>query len=58
MPYKRQRLFSVSCPHLMPAGLPSSIPGIADESDGAMQHAPHPQRQGIFFIGTIISIVS
>ena len=24
------------------AGLPSGIPGIADEMDGMMQHAPHP----------------
>jgi len=26
------------------------MPGIADESDGEMQHAPHPMRQGIDFV--------
>lgn len=28
-----------------PAGLPSGIPGIGDEIDGAMQQAPQPARQ-------------
>jgi hypothetical protein len=27
-----------------PAGLPCGMPGIGDEIDGAMQHAPHPTR--------------
>jgi hypothetical protein len=36
--------------HLTPAGLPTGIPGMADEMDGAMQHAPHPLRHSIFFI--------
>jgi hypothetical protein len=27
-----------------PAGLPAGIPGIGEEIDGAMQHAPHPAR--------------
>jgi len=26
------------------------MPGIAEESDGEMQHAPHPMRQGIDFV--------
>ena len=26
------------------------MPGIADERDGAMQHAPQPIRHGIFFM--------
>jgi oxygen-independent coproporphyrinogen-3 oxidase len=25
-----------------PAGLPSGMPGMGEEIDGAMQHAPHP----------------
>jgi hypothetical protein len=29
------------------AGLPFDMPGIGDEIDGAMQHAPHPSRQEI-----------
>ena len=28
--------------HLSPAFLPSGIPGIYDEMDGAIQHAAHP----------------
>jgi hypothetical protein len=28
-----------------PAGLPSGIPGMEDEIDGAMQQAPQPGRQ-------------
>ncbi len=28
-----------------PAGLPFGIPGIGDEIDGAIQHAPQPTRQ-------------
>ena len=30
--------------HICPAGLPSGIPGIGEEMDAAMQHAPHPGR--------------
>jgi len=33
--------------HLTPAGFPSAIPGIGDEIDNAMQHAPQPKRQSI-----------
>jgi hypothetical protein len=39
------RLSSVSCAHRTPAGFPSGIPGIGEEIDRAMQHAPHPTRQ-------------
>lgn len=35
-------LSSVSWTHRIPAGLPSGIPGIGDDIDGAMQHAPQP----------------
>jgi elongation factor P len=31
----------------MPAGLPCGIPGIGDEMEGAMQHAPQPGRQSM-----------
>jgi hypothetical protein len=31
-----------------PAGLPAGMPGIGDEIDGAMQHAPQPTRQSIY----------
>jgi len=33
--------------HLTPAGFPSAIPGIGDDIDKAMQHAPQPKRQSI-----------
>jgi hypothetical protein len=33
--------------HLTPASLPSGIPGIGDEIDKAIQHAPHSERQTI-----------
>jgi elongation factor P len=33
--------------HLTPDGLPSGIPGIGDEIDAAMQHAPQSGRQSI-----------
>jgi hypothetical protein len=29
------------------AGLPFIMPGMGDEIDGAMQHAPHPARHDI-----------
>jgi hypothetical protein len=41
-PNRVQRLSEVNCAHLTPAGFPWAMPGIGDESDGAMQHAPHP----------------
>lgn len=31
----------------MPAGLPWGMPGIGDEIEGAMQHAPQPGRQSM-----------
>jgi hypothetical protein len=44
-----QRLFSVSCIQRCPAFLPFSIPGIEEEILGAMQQAPQPKRQSIYF---------
>jgi hypothetical protein len=31
----------------MPAGFPEGISGMAEEIDGAMQHAPQPCRQSM-----------
>jgi hypothetical protein len=36
-----------SCIQRTPAGLPSGMPGIADEIDGAMQQAPQLARQSM-----------
>jgi hypothetical protein len=33
--------------HLTPAGFPSGIPGIGDDIEIAMQHAPQSGRQSI-----------
>jgi oxygen-independent coproporphyrinogen-3 oxidase len=38
---------SVSCAQRTPAGLPSGIPGIGLEMEGAMQQAPQPGRQAV-----------
>jgi hypothetical protein len=47
--------------HLTPAGLPSGIPGIMDEIERAIQHAPHPVRHSMFgsleFDGKYIKIL-
>jgi hypothetical protein len=40
-------LSSVSCTQRNPAGLPSCMPGIGDEIEGAMQQAAQPIRQFI-----------
>jgi len=44
-PKMAQRLSSVSCTQRTPAGLPWGMPGIGEEIDGAVQHAPQPARQ-------------
>jgi len=44
-PNSMQRLSALNCTQRTPAGLPSGIPGIGDEIEGAIQHAPHPARQ-------------
>lgn len=46
-PNRRQRLSGVSCTQRTPAGLPSAMPGITDEIEGAIQQAAHPIRQSI-----------
>ena len=46
-----QVLLSERLTHRTPAGLPSVIPGIGEEIEIAMQHAPHP---GLQFIGWVL----
>ena len=40
-----QRMFSSRFTQGTPAGFPCGIPGMGDEMDGAIQHAPHFSRQ-------------
>jgi hypothetical protein len=47
-PNSLHRLSSVSCMQRTPAGLPPGIPGISEDMEGAMQHAPHPILHSIF----------
>ncbi len=42
LPNRAQRLSAVSWTQRKPAGFPAGIPGIDEEIDGAMQHAPQP----------------
>lgn len=44
LPNTMHRLSSLSCTQRTPAGLPSGMPGIGDEIEGAMQQAPQPMR--------------
>ncbi|APR34761.1 hypothetical protein BTO02_04240 [Paraburkholderia sp. SOS3] len=44
LPKIAQRRSSPSCAQRTPAGLPSGMPGIGLEMDGAIQHAPQPGR--------------
>lgn len=46
-PKIRQRLASSSCTQRTPAGLPSGMPGIGLEMEGAMQQAAQPGRQSM-----------
>gem|GEM_PF-2477911 len=50
-PKIKHRLSADNCTHRTPAGLLIpfifGMPGIGDEIDGAMQHAPQPGRQFI-----------
>jgi hypothetical protein len=43
-PNRRHRSASSSWTQRMPAGFPLGMPGMGDEMDGAMQHAPQPGR--------------
>lgn len=43
-PNSLHRLRSSSCTQRTPAGLPSGMPGMGEEIDGAMQQAPQPIR--------------
>lgn len=42
LPKIMQRFCASSCAQRTPAGLPSGMPGIGDEMEGAMQQAPQP----------------
>lgn len=46
-PKIRQRYSRSRFTHGTPATLPSGIPGIGDDIEGAMQHAPQPGRHSI-----------
>jgi oxygen-independent coproporphyrinogen-3 oxidase len=43
----RQRLSGSNWAQRTPAGLPLGMPGIGEEIEGAMQHAPQPTRHSI-----------
>lgn len=43
-----QRLSSSSCMQGSPAAFPLGIPGMGEVMDGAVQHAPQPDRHCIF----------
>jgi len=47
LPKSAQRKSERSCTQRTPAGLPPAMPGIGDEIDGAIQHAPQPERQSV-----------
>jgi hypothetical protein len=51
-PKSAHRAPGSSCTHGIPAGLPCGMPGIGDEIEGAMQHAPHFGRHSIPEDGT------
>jgi hypothetical protein len=40
-----QRMSGSSCTQGIPAGLPCGMPGIGEVIEGAMQQAPHSERQ-------------
>jgi hypothetical protein len=46
-PKMRQRLPSSSWTQRIPAGLPSGMPGIGEEMEGAMQQAAQPMRHSM-----------
>jgi oxygen-independent coproporphyrinogen-3 oxidase len=49
LPKSAQSSWGVSCTQRTPAGLPSGIPGIGVDIDGAVQHAAQRERQCIGF---------
>jgi hypothetical protein len=46
-PKIEQRFAASSCTQRTPAGLPSGMPGIGLEIEGAVQHAPHADRHSM-----------
>ena len=51
-PNNAQRQSGNSCRQRTPAGLPSSMPGIGDEIDGAIQPARQFVRQSMYILTT------
>ena len=52
------RLSAVSCTHRTPAGLPSSMPGIGEEMDMAIQHAAQPVLHSkVIPLPTVVSYI-
>ena len=48
LPKIAQRWSSVSWMQRTPAGFPFGMPGMGEEIEGAMQHAPQPTRQSMW----------
>lgn len=46
-PKSLQRLSDVSCTQRTPAGFPFGMPGIGEDIEGAIQHAPQPTRHSM-----------
>ena len=46
-PNKAHCRSGMSWMHGIPAGLPNGMPGMGEEMEGAMQHAPHPERHSM-----------
>ena len=55
LPNSRQRFKESNCIQRNPAALPFGMPGMDEEIDSAMQHAPQPIRQsmGIVLVGRV-----
>ena len=53
-PNSWHRLSEVNWIHLTPAGLPFGIPGIEDDIEGAIQHAPQPILHSIIPLPRIL----
>jgi hypothetical protein len=52
LPNRAQRQSGSNCTQRTPAGFPCGMPGIGDEIEGAMQHAPHSERQSMYLLTT------
>jgi hypothetical protein len=52
-PNNAQPKSGMSCTHGIPAGFPCGMPGIGEVIDGAMQHAPQPERHSIRALSSV-----